>query len=229
MGYDANKKEAIEVKFRPDLSNTGIVYGNGGSATFWGMPCTSENGCTDLKIPCLKPASYLGVGYGTPETCVSGSTYIYFDKDQSHADLPSTRLDVDFTALVNTTWPLGKTAMLGMAPNGKYLKFVLETYDLGTDGYEFSFFYDILLKENRFDADKAKAFDITMTNFGQNKDNLQDSGKLQIVTLANDAASWTLPIRKVIIDDSSAPEIVDTAMDAVLVNSGNEYFAMGAS
>lgn len=140
--------------------------------------------------------------------------------------MPASGLNVKFTRLVNTTWPLGQAALLGLAPQGTYLKFVVKNYDLGTDGYEFSFFYDVLLKANRFDADKAKAFDVTMSNFGQNKGNLQDSGKLQTVKMAANAELWQLPITRVTTDPNDSDPIVDAPTDAVLVNAGNEYFAL---
>lgn len=229
MGYDTDKKESIEVKFRPDISSSAVVYGNGGSDANWGYACTSAHTCAPSITSCPTTDSYLGVNYaGAGTSCFPGATYISFKKDQDPKDMTTT-LDVQFTSLKNTTWPFDQTALLGMGPKSKYLEWVLEAYDFGEDGYEFSFFYDILLKANRFDADKAKAFDITLTNFGQNKGNLQDSDKLQIVTMSNTATAWTLPVTKIVIDDSSAPVIVNAATDAVLVNAGNEYFAMGSA
>jgi hypothetical protein len=204
MGHDKAKNEALEVKFRPDISSDDITYGDGSTLAAWGQTCSPNNSCKQLGTDC-PTSKYDGETY----TCIYGETNVYFDKDQTYSDMPAAGLNVKFTAINNTTWPLGETALLGLGPQSTYLKFVVENYDLGTDGYEFSFFYDILLKANRFDADKAKAFDITMTNFGQNKGNLQDSGKLQTIKMASGAPKWQLPITQVVVDGNSGAEIVN--------------------
>jgi hypothetical protein len=221
MGHDEAKNDALEVKFRPDISSSDITYGDGSTVAAWGQKCTVNNSCRELTEKCPQ-SNYNGQDY----ECKYGETNVYFDKDQTYSDMPAAGLKVKFTPLVNTTWPLGETALLGLGPQSTYLNFVLKNYDLGTDGYEFSFFYDILLKAYRFDADKIKVFDITMYNFGQNKGNLQDSGKLQTIKMDLNVPYWQLPITGVDTDGNSAAPIVSTKTQAVLVNAGNEYFAL---
>ena len=62
MGYDVSKKDALEVKFRPDISSKDITYGDGSATAGWGQACTEANSCTVQEDKCVGP-SYDGVGY----------------------------------------------------------------------------------------------------------------------------------------------------------------------
>jgi len=129
FGYNLADKKGIEMSVRPDLSSNVVVIGDNSTTSNWGMGCTPENSCIISSTPCASGIYYLGIEY----PCIEGATNLYFNKDQKYADFKDHSLQVQFTSMSNSTWPLKDAALVGMGPKSTYLTYVLNTYKLNND------------------------------------------------------------------------------------------------
>jgi hypothetical protein len=142
QGPNDNAKNTPKVTFRPDLSYSKTVIGNGsgGDDKEWGTPCNDDIECTDCGAGVA--TNYMGVGFTAPSCRVN----LRWDKSYKLEALSdaSQKHTIYSTDLDHTTWPLNKTSVVGMSPDSDWINYVTNNYNLPDNGiYKFSFFYDV--------------------------------------------------------------------------------------